>query len=170
MKRFFKEHTYDFSNYRLSVSQPGVRVFIVIAGVFNLLLLIPDIINLQGAAQTAVWVLRLSYFAVCAAFFFSIGKFRTFKALSLAVSATELLAAVVFLVVFSLYSTPNFMIQLLDIMLIILGGQHYFIRARFSCHLYPVYMFSGCIKCLYGHPKIKAIPYAVFYRTGLVIP
>ena len=116
----FKENAYDFSNYRLSTAQPGVRVFIVIAGVFNLLLLIPDIINLQGTALIAVWVLRLLYFAVCIAFFFSIGKFRSFKALSLAVTTAELLATAVFLVVFSLYDTPDFMIQLLGIMLLIL--------------------------------------------------
>jgi diguanylate cyclase (GGDEF)-like protein len=120
MKRISQVNSYDFSNYRLSASEPGIRVFIVIAGILNLLMLIPDIINLQGAPLTAVCTLRLLYSAICVVFLLSVGKFRSFKALSAAVAAAELLAVVVFLVVFRLYSVPDFMIQLLGIMLIIL--------------------------------------------------
>ncbi len=120
MKRLFKINPYDFSNYRLSASQPGVRVFTVIVGVLNLLLLIPDSINLDGDVLTAVWILRLSFTVVCTIFFFLIGRFHTFKALSAAITAAELLAVIVFLVIFSLYSTPDFLIQLLGVMLIIL--------------------------------------------------
>jgi len=120
MNRFFKVDSYDLSNYRLSASQPGIRAFIVIVGIFNLLLLIPDIINLHDTALIAVCILRLLYTLICTAFFFSIRKFHSFKALSVAVTAAELLAVAVFLAVFSLYSVPDFMIQLLGIMLVIL--------------------------------------------------
>ncbi len=120
MKRLIKVDTFDFSNYRLSASQPGIRVFIVVAAVYNVLLLIPDSLNLKEDALAAVCVMRLLFAVLCALFYFNIKRFRSFRTISAAVTASELLAVIFFLVVYSLYEKPDFMVQLLGMMLLML--------------------------------------------------
>jgi predicted signal transduction protein with EAL and GGDEF domain len=131
MKQNPNENAYDFSIYRLSVSQPGIRIFTTAVAVFNALLLIPDILHLTGRALIAVCVLRSFYSILCVIFAFNLRHFRSFKALSFAVTLAEMMAAGIFLVVFSLYRTPDLLIQILGIMLLILIV--FMVPNRFSC-------------------------------------
>ena len=120
MKQAFSADPYDFSLYRLSVSQPVVRVFAAIICIFNLLLLIPDMIHLEASKVALVCVLRLLFSGACGVLFLCIRRFRSFKTLSSVTSGMELLAAAVYLWVFKLYEQPDFLIQLLGVMMIIL--------------------------------------------------
>jgi|AGTN01.2.fsa_nt_gi diguanylate cyclase (GGDEF) domain len=151
-KPLFTKNPYDSSVYRLSASKPAVRAFTIIAGALNLLLLIPDTIHLRGGAVIAVCALRLLYSSVCAVLFFRVRKFRSFKALFAAVTAMELFAAIVFLLVFGLYSDPDFMIQQLGIMLIILVI--FMVPNRLSCTL------SASILSAAGYLAVTYSPFA----------
>lgn len=120
MKPAWNETSYDFSAYRLSASQQAVRVFALIIGIFNLALLIPDLYHVEAGRVVLLCAFRLLFSAACLLMFLFMRKFRTFKMLSYAIIAIELFAVGVFLAVFSLYSQPDFLIQLLGAMVIIL--------------------------------------------------
>ncbi len=115
-----QKNSYDLSIYRLSASKPTARVFTMLAGIFNLLLLIPDMIHVSGSAAFTILAMRVLFSASCLILFFRMKKYRSFKALHVTVTIMEYAAAVIFLVVFRLYNEPDFMIQLLGAMLLIL--------------------------------------------------
>lgn len=152
MKQAFTADPYDFSLYRLSVSQPIVRVFSIIVCIFNLTLLIPDIIHLETGKVALVCALRLLFSGACVLLFLRIRKFRTFKALSIAIMALELFAGAVFLSVFALYSQPDFFIQLLGMMVIILVV--FMVPNRITCAL-AVALLSAA-----GFAAVSFNPYA----------
>ncbi len=120
MKTKQPKSTYDLSIYRLSASKPTVRVFTMIADIFNLLLLIPDSIHVKGGSLAIVCAMRVLFSVICTWLFFRMRKFRSFKTLYTVVTIMELFAAIIFIAVFCLYPKPDFMIQLLGIMLLIL--------------------------------------------------
>ncbi len=133
MKPAWNETSYDFSVYRLSASQQAVRVFALIVGIFNLTLLIPDLIHIQPAQAALVCALRVLFSAACVLMFFLVRKFRSFKSMSVAIIMMELFAQVVFLAVFSLYPQPDFLIQLLGATVIILVV--FMVPNRITCTL-----------------------------------
>ena len=91
----------------------------LIAGVFNLFLLIPDLINIGGASAPAVLSLRVGFAILVAIFIFSMKWIKTFHLLALLVSLLESLAVVQFLIVLHLYPSPDFMIQLLAFLILL---------------------------------------------------
>jgi diguanylate cyclase (GGDEF)-like protein len=157
LKKMIKGDPYDLSNYRLSASLPAVRAFVVIIGIFNLALLIPDMINLKGSALALDFAMRLLFTAVCAVLYYRLRRFRTFKALAAAITAAELLAVAVFLAVFSLYDSPDFMIQLLGIMLII-----------FVVFMVPNRIFLALIVSVLAAAGFLVVAYGAFTATDSV--
>ncbi len=109
-----------FENYRLDVTLPIYRFFAVFISVFNLFLLIPDLINLQTESAWLVIAARSLYSAALLSTLFWIGRVRTFFARSVFVTFYELLALVIFLFVFWYYPRPDFFIQMLGVMAIIM--------------------------------------------------
>ncbi len=105
--------------HRFGQSLKPVRLFIFIVGVFNLFLLIPDLINVGGTSATYVLILRVGYAVLAAVFLYSLKRIRTFHVLAILVTLMEILAIIQFLFVLILYPSPDFMIQLLAMMILL---------------------------------------------------
>ncbi len=123
MKLFFigrRAALNPFNNYRLVALRPIIRALIVLVAVFNALLLIPDLINLKGAAATTVLILRAVYSLLVLSAFWWMVKLKSFQLYSDLITMMEAAALLVFLVVFCLYPQPDFTIQVLGMMVIIL--------------------------------------------------
>ena len=126
MNKFLKalkiKETQAFRQYQLSVSVGIIRVFAIIFGVFNLLLLIPDFINVQDpTARLYVGIFRGVTVIVAFILFVGVKRAKKFNKVCLAVSACEILNVIVFCHVFYFYETPSFLIQLMGLFIIILA-------------------------------------------------
>ena len=110
----------DFDSYRLTVSRPVIKLFIMIASLFNLLLLIPDLINLSGQQAVLVIVVRAVLAVMLAAALLLQKRIRSFLAMSVVVTLLEVIAIAQFLIVFKLYASPDFLIQILGMMILII--------------------------------------------------
>lgn len=109
-----------FESYRLETASPLYRFFAVLAAAFNLFLLIPDIVNLGGQAVAPLVAVRGLYSAALLWTFVLTKKRKSFSRWSALATVFELAALLVFLYVFTLYPAPDFFIQLLGVMAIIL--------------------------------------------------
>ncbi len=123
MKLFFigrREALNPFNDYRLVALRPTIRaLFLVVAG-FNTLLLIPDMINLTGERAVAVLTLRVVYTLMVLSTFLWVMRLKNFRAYAMLVTLLEAAALAVFLVVFILYPAPDFSIQTLGMMVIVM--------------------------------------------------
>ena len=123
MKLFFvgdREAMVPFDNYRLVALRPTIRALCITTAVFNSLLIIPDLMNITGARAVAVTVMRGVYTLLVLAMLLNLKRFKSFSAYAAAVTGLEAAAMVVFLVVFALYPAPDFSIQVLGMMVIIM--------------------------------------------------
>lgn len=112
----------SFNNYQLGVSLNLIKVFLIILGVFNLLLVIPDAMSLDNpTAKLTAIILRIVFTLMVIAFVVWISKIKSYKVLSLVTTIYELVAVFMFLYIFQLYSSPDFMIQLLGVTTIIIA-------------------------------------------------
>lgn len=109
-----------FESRRLETASPLYRIFAVFTAAFNLFLLIPDIVNLGGQAAAPLIAVRGLYSAALLCTFVLIKKRKSFSCWAALVTVFELAALLVFLYVFTLYPEPDFFIQLLGVMAIIL--------------------------------------------------
>lgn len=109
-----------FENYRLDVTLPIYRFFAVFVSAFNLLLLIPDIVNMQGHTVWLIIIARSLYSAALLSSLLWIGRMKNFLCRSILVTLYELVALLIFLIVFQLYPHPDFFIQMLGVMAIIM--------------------------------------------------
>ena len=110
-----------FFDSRLNASRRDLQILIVLSGGINLLLLIPDLILLDGPAEEIpVTVLRLVFSSVLLFLFFRIERIRSFQRLSLIITGCEFFALAVYLFVFTRYSRPDFLIQTLGLITLII--------------------------------------------------
>ncbi len=109
-----------FEDYRLDTTLSIYRFFAVFVCAFNLFLLIPDLINLQTDSVWLVIAVRLFYSSVLLGSLLWIGRFKSFLSRSVLITIFELCALFIFLFVFQLYPQPDFFIQMLGMMAIIL--------------------------------------------------
>jgi len=111
----------SYYDYKLKVSRQYVYQLIIIAGFMNLLLLVPDLALIKdGAARIMIAIIRIVYSIVLFILSFRIKAISSFKLVSVIVSLCELAAGAIFLFVFSQYGQPNFMIQTMGIILLVL--------------------------------------------------
>jgi diguanylate cyclase (GGDEF)-like protein len=87
---------------------------------FNLFLLVPDLINLQGQTVWPIIVIRAVYSTALLSSLIWVGKTKDFFLRSVLVTMFEIAAILIFLFVFSLYPEPDFFIQMLGVMAIIM--------------------------------------------------
>lgn len=104
--------------YYLNQSLKLVRMFTVIAGMFNLFLIIPDLSNTGREAAYIVLGLRLGFAFLALVFLILINKINTFSGLAVIVTSFEVLAIIQFLIILLIYPDPDFMIQLLSFMIL----------------------------------------------------
>lgn len=123
MKLFFRdrqEALIPFNNYRLAAMRPTIKALFITVAAFNTLLLIPDMIQITGARAVAVAALRVVYtLGVLFTLFWTI-RLKTFRAYAALVTVLEAAVIAVFLTVFLLYPAPDFTIQVLGMMVIIM--------------------------------------------------
>jgi len=113
-----KEAFYD---HLLSTSLNLIKGITLLIGLFHILLIIPDFINLKDTvARILVLVLR-SAFALAAGLLFIYAKrIGTFRKLAMVLTIYEIAAVFIFFFVLSLYPDPDFTIQLLGVFIIII--------------------------------------------------
>lgn len=109
-----------FEEYRLTSSLPVVRALSIITALFNLLLLIPDLVNLGGITVWPLILFRVLYSLSLFSFVFWCGKLKKSTVRSMTISMFEIAAIIVFLYVFQLYPAQDFLIQLLGVMTIVI--------------------------------------------------
>jgi len=106
---------------RLNVSKKHLRSAVLTVAVFNLILLIPDlnmIVHLDE--QLSVIVMRLLFSSSLIYLFFNTSKIKTFTQFTRIVSIFEISGIFIFMIVLNLYKTPDFMIQTIGLILLIL--------------------------------------------------
>jgi len=109
-----------FGDYRMAASLPIFRIFAVFVSAFNLLLLIPDLMNISDQSVWMLIAVRTVYSAVVLSSLFWIIRFESFLARSIVTSVLEVMAVIIFLFVFRLYPQADFLIQMMGVMAIIL--------------------------------------------------
>jgi len=120
VNRQISERT-SYFDHMLTVSQRYINRLIILAAIINLLLLIPDMTFLESSpAKIGVAIVRVVYSASLFAVRIKCSALTTFKRLSFIVSFCEAVAAAIFLFVFSMYPSPNFMIQAMGAIVLII--------------------------------------------------
>lgn len=110
-----------YYEYQLSVSSNLIKSVALITGLFNVLLIIPDIINITDPLGKFLMTAERSIFSILALLVFVYYKrIKTFKALSVIVSLYELAAGAIFMHVLSLYPSPDFLIQAFGVFTLII--------------------------------------------------
>ena len=109
-----------FGDYRMAASLPIFRIFAVFTSAFNLFLLIPDLINLNGQSVWPLILVRAVYSLVVLSSLFWIIRLGSFFSRAIVTSLFEFIAVIIFLFVFRLYPQADYLIQMLGVMAIIL--------------------------------------------------
>jgi len=110
-----------YVDYKLGISMKRLKVIFAIVGVFNLILLIPDIIMLDNINdRISLIILRVVLSSLLMAAFLNLKRIKTFKTMSLLISAFEIIAMFSFIYVLTLYSDPDFLIQTMGMLILII--------------------------------------------------
>jgi len=116
----FIQERLAFYNHRLYTSQRYIRVLVLIASVINLILVIPDLLLIENdSVKISVAVIRVVYSLILFTLRFKAASIRSFKTYSILILICEAFAVGIFLFVFSQYSEPNFLIQTLGMVTLI---------------------------------------------------
>ena len=149
-----------FDSHRLENSFKPVRLLAVIAGVFNLFLLLPDLINTGRAAAPYFLLLRIGYSVLAAVFVCLLKKIKTFHILAILITILEIFAVVQFLIVLTLYPSPDFLIQLLAFLILVV-----FIL------IVPNYLALAVITACLGAAAFLFLAYEIFTQNrSYIIP
>ncbi len=109
----------SYYDYKLTVSQNYIRILIFIAGLINLLFLIPDIILIDSTAKrVTIIILRVFFSLTLLAVHLQIKNIKSFKQFSVITTIVEILALAIFLFVFSQYNQPSFLIQTIGMIML----------------------------------------------------
>lgn len=110
-----------YSDYRLAhVLESGPQIITLIAA-FNLLLLAVDLRMVESApARNVVLIIKVLYSVLLLVFVFKMNSIKSFLTYSRVLTVIELIGVGVFLYIFSQYSYPDFMIQTLGVITIII--------------------------------------------------
>lgn len=112
----------SFYRYILTHSLRGNRYLLLLFAVMNLLLLTPDLLMIKGTGvRILILFLRIIYSGSLILFIYIIRKFKYFETYSLLLSALEISGVAIFLFVLSNYPDPNFYIQSMGMMIILIG-------------------------------------------------
>lgn len=109
----------DYYSYKLGTSKKFVRIMILAAALFNFILLIPDLYLIDGNVKN-LCIIRIAYSLILLGVYFQLKNIKTFKLFSLVITVCELTAFTIFLYILSLYHGPNFLIQTMGIITLII--------------------------------------------------
>lgn len=137
----------SYFDYKLAASQKFIKIMFLIAGLFNIILLLPDVILISDPLRNiSLIILRIFFSLSLLATSIQIKKIKTFRSFSLIISGFELAAILLFLFVLRKYENPNFLIQTLGMITIIIVV--FFIPNRWSNML--IVSLSGTISFLFS--------------------
>lgn len=112
----------EYNKYMFAVSMNVIRLMISIIGLFNLVLLAADFFNIQAAdARLAALILRIAFIILMIVLLIYLKQVKTYKVFGLLITIYEFAAVCLFLVIFNLYSQPDYFIQLLGLMILVLA-------------------------------------------------
>lgn len=110
-----------YCDYKFLISQKYMKIVVLFVGLFNLLLLVPDLILIEGASKIiSLIIIRVIFSFSLFGVFLRKKQIKTFKMFSITVTAFEIIYLIVFLFVLSRYSQPDFLIQAFGIVIIII--------------------------------------------------
>lgn len=153
-----------FENYLLDATHPVFQIFAVFTAAFNLFLLIPDVMKMNS--QT-IWLsvsARIFYSAALLSSLLWIDKLKNYIARSVIITLYELFALFIFLFVFWMYPQPDFFIQLLGVMAIII--MTFVVPNKFVLGMF-VAVISAASYLILARYKIPSLPDNQ-YLAGLV--
>jgi two-component system cell cycle response regulator len=160
----------SYYEYQLSASANLIRSAAVIIGLFNLLLIIPDILNISGPAKYIMAAERSVYalFTVLLLIFFK--RIKRFRTLSSIISIFEIAAAAIFIHVYFMYQDPDFLIQALGVFIIIIA---IFFIPNYLANMLIISACTGLafLLCLYitGIEGIRFIAAAVYIFVEIML-
>lgn len=118
----FLDQQASYFVYKLSVSKKYIRIFIIAACLINLVMLIPDLALIKGEImKISIAVIRVIFSLVLLGVFLKIKNIKTFGMFSLVVTGCELFAIAIFLFVLFRYNQPNFPIQTMGLIILIIA-------------------------------------------------
>lgn len=107
--------------YRFQTLRKYIHTTVLIAGFINLMLLIPDLIITDAAAKIGIVLFRVLYFLLTVLLSTQIKRVNTFRVLSALISVLEILSVLVFLFVYTQYRQPNFLVQTIGLVTLIIA-------------------------------------------------
>lgn len=110
-----------YFDYKLHATQAYVYKLLIGVSIINLLLLIPDLAIIENSnAKICISILRPVYSLVLFILSYRIKVIKSYKSFFVINSVCELIAVAIFLFVFCQYSQPNFMIQSMGLVTLII--------------------------------------------------
>ncbi len=112
----------SYFDCKLNLSRRYVIILVIVAGLINLSMLIPDLKLIESAAaRIDILIIRSVYSLILLVVAFKVNNIKSFRVLSAVISICELIAMGIFLFVFSRYGHPSFMIQAMGMFILILA-------------------------------------------------
>lgn len=169
----FLRHVYpksipdEFYQSERKRSQRFLRTLILLIGSIILLFIIPDIIFIKDSATLLrVILLRSIFFAAALVPFLLMKKMQNPRVLSLVVTIYEFLFAALFVSILGAYATPDYMIQSMGVIVIIIGI--YLIPNRWSNMLLVTIVFiAGFLT--YSYLTYSTLPLRQFWAGAVYI-
>jgi len=156
-----------YVDYKLSISIKRLKVLLIIVGIFNLILLMPDIMLLDNTYYriTAI-ILRVLFTFLLLIAFYNFRRIKKFKSMSLLISAFEILAIFNFIYVLTLYSDPDFLIQTMGMLILIITI--FLVPNEFKYMLIVSILGSGAF-LIFSYLYIEAIDMMEFSAAAVYI-
>ncbi|NCB73614.1 MAG: GGDEF domain-containing protein [Clostridia bacterium] len=111
----------EYYNYKLSVSKKYIRILLLAAALFNIMLLLPDLALIDNTStKISITIIRSVYSVILFIVGFSSNRIKSFNTFSVIISFLEIIALWIFLYVFSRYVRPNLLIQAMGLMILII--------------------------------------------------
>ncbi len=112
----------EFSDYRLKHVVESGPLIIALPAVFNLFMLLADCANIKDPyARYTILGIRVIYTVLLVFLMFRLRTLKSFGEYAAAITILEIAGVAIFLFVFWQYPTPDFMIQTLGMITLILG-------------------------------------------------
>jgi hypothetical protein len=139
----------SYYDYKLKASKRYINILVHITGFINLFLLIPDLTLVQGlAAKISIAIIRTAFFVMLTVIACNVKSINSFKLFSYIITFCEVMGTGILLFVITQYDNPNFLIQVLGIMTLILII--FLVPNKLQCMLVAALMASaGFFICIY---------------------
>jgi len=154
-----------YFDYKLRISKRYIYAFIIFAASCNLLLLIPDLTLIENGEKRAIVLLSRVLYTALLLFFRCMFKYiKTYRVFSVAAGCLQLLALAVFLYVFHAYEQPDFQIQAMGLITLIVM---YFLFPGHWAYTLGIAILGSASFFLFAWFRLEALP-AREYWAGAV--